>query len=195
MSACAIRPERDAQILNQFRVSGPALVKSVLGQLAKRREAVSVFLPQTENSFARGIVVEVTQDFVEIEVRRDDIAHVELANQLDLEFVSLIEGVKTQFQARLIRIETSDQLAYLQCALPETAYRLQRRDAFRVRPAPGSQPEIVVRTTPGAELSYEILDLSATGVAFVLSAGPYTLEVGDVLEHSRLELGPRVPIP
>jgi c-di-GMP-binding flagellar brake protein YcgR len=54
---------------------------------------------------------------------------------------------------------------------------------------------MVVRGNPGEEHEHDILDLSATGVAFRLREDQPTIREGQVIEHARMELGPQVPIP
>ena len=81
--------------------------------------------------------------------------------------VAYMDSVKLQFDIHGIVLVRGAQASTLQCALPTTIYRFQRRNAFRVRPAERQAPSAHFRhpALPDMALALRVLDLSIGGCA------------------------------
>lgn len=100
--------------------------------------------------------------------------------------VAYMDSVKLQFDIQGIVLVRGAQASTLQCALPTTIYRFQRRNAFRVRPAERQAPSAHFRhpAMPDMALALRVLDLSIGGCALwcpqdvpLLQAGTQLAEI------------------
>ncbi len=100
--------------------------------------------------------------------------------------VAYMDSVKLQFDIQGIVLVRGAQASTLQCALPATVYRFQRRNAFRVRPAERQAPTAHFRhpAMPDMALALRVLDLSIGGCALwcpqdvpLLQAGTQLAEI------------------
>ena len=106
--------------------------------------------------------------------------------------VAYMDSVKLQFDIHGIVLVRGAQASTLQCALPATIYRFQRRRAFRVRPAERQAPSAHFRhpAMPDMALALRVLDLSIGGCALwcpqdvpPLQAGTQLAQVTIALDH------------
>ena len=100
--------------------------------------------------------------------------------------VAYMDSVKLQFDIQGIVLVRGAEASTLQCALPATVYRFQRRNAFRVRPAERQAPTAHFRhpAMPDMALALRVLDLSIGGCALwcpqdvpLLQAGTQLAEI------------------
>lgn len=115
--------------------------------------------------------------------------------------VALHEGVKLQFELDALAIapgpDSAQGLWRLQSRMPHVIYRLQRRDAFRVTPSPLAPAQLWLATPgqAGRERSVQVVDVSATGMAFRWPERADTPpHEGSRLARCRLELAGTLPI-
>jgi c-di-GMP-binding flagellar brake protein YcgR len=188
------RRHKPEQNLDAFKVSATSSIAKLLAQLLREKLYVRAFLPGG-TEFAMGRIREQTEKYFDIEFLNDEARECRIDAGDRIDMVSRLDGIKVQFQVQRRETAQYSGATVLRCALPEVAYRLQRRDAFRVYPTPGTRLELVLRRESNREFAYEILNLSATGVGFALAADVPPVQIEQIFEHSRLELGTRVPIP
>ncbi len=104
--------------------------------------------------------------------------------------VAYLDAVKLQFDLHDLMLVRGGQTVTLQCALPATVFRFQRRGAFRVRPAGGGAPVARLRhpSIPEMELSLRVLDVSIGGCALFLPDDVPPMEPGRTLSQVSLVL-------
>jgi len=85
--------------------------------------------------------------------------------------------------------------ATLRAPIPAEVYRLQRREAFRVRPPAEDEAHCVQRLGVGRELRHALVDLSAGGLSVRMSADTPAPSPGRIWRHSRIETSAGLVIP
>ncbi|MGC1443245.1 MAG: flagellar regulator YcgR PilZN domain-containing protein [Burkholderiaceae bacterium] len=186
-------PERDLEKLSSFQLTSETGIRKLLDSLLSISGLISLYSDNDVNLFVISRLLEVSDTTLCFDLNTDRERTTFLEKQDAVTVVGFIDQVKVQFSAPIQQIETSDGATRLLCRFPDVMYRIQRRDAYRVRPPIGEPAQVVLRGTP--ERSLDILDLSATGVSFRLIENELSIKVGDTVEHARLEVGPQVPIP
>lgn len=106
--------------------------------------------------------------------------------------VAYLDAVKLQFELEDLVLVRSINSCALQARLPTTVYRLQRRQAFRVRTPERGAPQALLRhpSLPDMQLSLRVLDLSIGGCSLLQPDDVPPLEVGSLIHGVRLELDP-----
>ena len=104
--------------------------------------------------------------------------------------VAYMDSVKLQFDLHRIVLVRGAQTSTLKCALPDTVYRFQRRNAFRVRTADRQTPTAVFRhpSLPDTKLRLRVLDVSIGGCALWLPRDHPPLQAGTLLSEVQIEL-------
>ena len=104
--------------------------------------------------------------------------------------VAYMDSVKLQFDIDRFLLVRGVNASTLQCALPGSIYRFQRRNAFRVRVADRHTPTARFRhpSIPDMALSLRVLDVSIGGCALWLPGDHPTLQAGTRIADTALEL-------
>ncbi|MCX7274611.1 MAG: flagellar brake protein [Burkholderiales bacterium] len=109
--------------------------------------------------------------------------------------VALPENIRIQFDCPQPRITGNGDRFEVICAMPTLIHRIQRRDAYRVRPPMRRPVQCVMRPFQGQERAYQVLDVSATGVALAIDPEFALPAIGEIWQHCRLEIPGYAPIP
>jgi flagellar brake protein len=104
--------------------------------------------------------------------------------------VAYLDSVKLQFDLLGMLLVRSARACALQCALPRSMLRFQRRTAYRVRTNERHAPTARLRhpAIPDMGLSLRVLDVSIGGCALFLPADVPLIEPGMRLDGVRIEL-------
>jgi flagellar brake protein len=104
--------------------------------------------------------------------------------------VTYMEAVKLQFDLHDIVLVHGASSATLQCALPQSMYRFQRRNAYRVRAPSRHGPVARLRhpSLPDMKLALRVLDVSLGGCALWLPANVPGLQPGTLIADVAVEL-------
>ncbi len=104
--------------------------------------------------------------------------------------VAYMDSVKLQFDLHHIMAVHGAQASTLQCELPASIYRFQRRHAYRVRSAQRNAPTARLRhpSIPDMQLGLRVLDLSIGGCALWLPKDLPALQAGTRLADVVVEL-------
>ena len=104
--------------------------------------------------------------------------------------VAYMDSVKLQFDLHHIVAVHGAQASTLQCALPTSIYRFQRRNAYRVRSGERNAPTARLRhpSIPDMQLGLRVLDLSIGGCALWLPKDLPTLQAGTRIADVVVEL-------
>ncbi len=186
-------PEEDVEKLAEFRLTETKSIRRLLTEVVNADALVSLYSDEDPNVFIVSRMVSINETELELEIRTEPARREDVLRHGHCTVVGFMDHVKVQFDATFI--DADPNISIVRCAIPELIFRIQRRSAYRVRPPIGQPGHVVVRDAPGEEDVYEIMDISATGLSFRRLANDREFQVGDLLEHSRMELGPRVPVP
>jgi c-di-GMP-binding flagellar brake protein YcgR len=106
--------------------------------------------------------------------------------------VAYLDSVKLQFDVQHITLVRGAQAATLQCALPASVFRFQRRNAYRVRTDGRHGPCARLRhpSIPDMPLALRVLDVSIGGCALWLPQDVPPLQAGTRIGEATIELGP-----
>ncbi|MFK7962773.1 MAG: flagellar brake protein [Burkholderiaceae bacterium] len=186
-------PETDLEKLAEFKIEATRPIRRLLDDLANKKALISLYSNEDPSVFIVSRIKSVEQDAIELEIQTERERRVTVLQHGYCTVVGFMDQLKVQFEATFIDADPESQT--VRCEMPAVLFRIQRRSAYRVRPPIGQPGQVAVRLSPGKEHHFELLDLSATGLSFKRVAEDETFEVGDVIEHARMELGPRIPVP
>ena len=128
-------------------------------------------------------------------MRADESRRAAILGGREVWVIGFLETIKVQFRAGSLSVVDTPKGPVLRCSLPHTVYRIQRRDAYRVRPLVAEPIICFVRDGRGGESGYRVIDFSVTGVAYAMPPGAALPPADTVLRHCRLEVGQRIAIP
>ncbi len=105
--------------------------------------------------------------------------------------VAYMDSVKLQFDVQHITLVRGTQAATLQCALPGSIYRFQRRNAYRVRTDGRHGPAARLRhpSMPDMMLALRVLDVSIGGCALWCPFDVPPLQAGTRIGEVTVDLG------
>ncbi len=184
-----------------FRVEGTMAVRSLVRELLGSRSLVVVYAADDPDVFLVTRILALEADTVEFDFSgRNDHRDALLAAPW-LTVVGTPGPVKIQFRvtgAELVRAAPGSPPGAgerLSALLPSEGWRVQRRNAFRVRPMPQDKARVMLRTDDGGDVGGPLTDLSAGGLSFEWPAGQPIPELGATLHHCRIEADGRAAIP
>jgi flagellar brake protein len=110
--------------------------------------------------------------------------------------VAFLDTVKVQFtiDAPIVSQAPSDSWE-ASAALPARLFRIQRREAFRVRPLDHDAVHCVLRLGANEEVRMRVLDFSAGGLSLRWPRAMALPAQGTTFAHSRIEFGQAIAIP
>lgn len=215
-SVSAIGPDAPGSLNPGFRIEGEFAVRAILRELMTRRAFVTLYPDGRHDDPLITTIVYVDANGVELDASGLSHGAAALRNARCAVGVAFPDNVKTQFELRSLSVveeassarspggvadspvsrRASDAAVItLQAPLPAEVYRIQRRDAFRVRPPLDDAARCIRRLGEGNEIAYELFDLSAGGLSIVLPAGEAPPSRDQLWRHSRIETGNGRTIP
>lgn len=181
------RPETNAQVLAQFVVHDPRLIRSTLRELAHNFGMLCLVATRPVRAWVVTRVRTVDAQHVELEVNTDAHRRAALLNATDLYLVAELESIKVQVQLKKLQPKAgSDETMVVE--IPTLIHRIQRRDGFRVRPVAPMRMVCNVRDGNGGFQPWPVVDASVIGLALRAPPGTATPKPGDQFSHATLEL-------
>ena len=106
--------------------------------------------------------------------------------------VAFLETEKLQFLMERMGLVRDPQGLALQCRLPASILRFQRRKSFRVKVPSFAPPSLRFRMpgNPDEVIVGKVMDISVGGCAVLLPKGAPLFEAGTLIESSRVDLEP-----
>lgn len=122
-----------------------------------------------------------------------DESHPQLQTLVDADeamAVTYLDSVKLQFELDHLVLVRGKHGVSLQAAMPDSIYRFQRRESFRVRPTARVAPHLTLRhpALPDMLVRLRILDLSVGGCALLVPSDVPELRPGLVINGVQVEL-------
>ena len=184
-----------------FRVEGTMAVRSLVRELLGSRSLVVLYAADDPDVFLVTRLLALEADTVEFDFTGGNDHRDALLAAPWLTVVGAPGPVKIQFRvtaAEVVRpagVDGPQAGERLSALLPSEGWRVQRRNAFRVRPMPEDEARVTMRIGDGNESSGSLTDLSAGGLSFEWPEGRPIPELGTTLHHCRIETHGRAPIP
>jgi flagellar brake protein len=189
-------PETDPAQIQSFRVDEALGIRGVLRELMTRRAMVTIYAPDNFETFVPSRVLAIDERALDLDFVAEDARQREILSHPSVLVIGTLDRIKVQFEVSGFAQTTLDENPALHCPVPKTVYRIQRRDAFRVRPLATEPVTCHVRDGRGGESAWKVLDFSALGVAFSVPPDQTPPAEREVLQHCRLEFAPsRAAIP
>ena len=176
--------------LDEFRITAPREIASMLRQLCDG--CVQVNLNASDGSVVCATVWAMDADRASLGFNVDpsDPALQGMLECQEVVVVAYLESVKLQFDIHDLVLVHSTRATVLNCAYPRELFRVQRRNAYRVRPLIRHSPVARVRHTDIADmqLALRVLDVSIGGCALFLPDDVPPMQVGAVMNQVAIEL-------
>lgn len=202
-----IGPDAPGALEPQFRIEGAFAVRAVLRELMTRRTLVTIYPEDRVVDALVTRIVHVDADGVEFDASGQARSAQALREARFATGVAFPENVKTQFRLEPLALDegsappapgaaaAKSAWTTLRAPVPAEVYRLQRRDAFRVRPPAEDDAHCVQRVNVGRELRHPLVDLSAGGVSIRMSTQEPAPSRGRIWRNSRIETAGALVIP
>ncbi len=183
--------------IDEFRVDGAIGVRSLVRELIEARGLISMFSGGSAEDFVVTRVLALEDDEIEFDFNTDPQREAALLAAPFLVVVGLPGPVKIQLRIDQFRVRRGEGAnpKVLVANLPASGWRIQRRNAFRVRPPQHDDAVVVLRRTDRSEWRCPMIDLSVGGLAVWLPDGLTPPPAGTVWRHSRIEASGLDPIP
>lgn len=188
-------PDTDPQTAHRFGIVEAREIRWTLQEIVSAGAPVTLYRADDFDSFLVSRLLGHDRRSVRFDFVGDRGPNVPFPSDGDLVAVAVIDRIKVQFDVRDPQPLQPDGFPELHCALPERIVRIQRREAFRVRPPERHAVHCVLRGPEGGEHRYRVHDISVDGVALTVPAGQPAPVPGEIRRHCRLEIADLPPIP
>jgi flagellar brake protein len=176
--------------LDDFRISAPSEVVSYLKLLCTGSVMLNLVGQDGEGVPATVWAVDTTRHVLTLSVDLTDPVLERLLATNRSVAVGYLDNIKVQFDASGLAVASRGQQGAVSMSIPKEVFRFQRRDAYRVKPAPRFAPSAHMRH-PAARhepLELRVLDVSVSGCALLVPAGSPPMEPGSTLEGVHIDL-------
>lgn len=184
-------PEPDSPELESYKVYSHA---EIVGVLRKLRDACVLVTAYFDAEPGFGVTTLLGVDDGSGTVVFDNLSLEAAQRRLlaapRVTFVGFVEAIKLQFSAHGARATTFEGKPAFAVQLPDQVLRLQRRDAFRVRPPLSKPATCRLPLEPAADTfeALRILDISIGGLAILTYPERIDLSSGMLIEGCQLDL-------
>lgn len=184
-----------------FRVDGTMAVRALVRELIGARALITLYAAEDPDHFIVTRILALEADSIEVDFSGDLDCRQALLRAPYLTVVGVPGSVKIQF--RLSDVELAHPAdgtgkgsgGILTAPVPSRGWRVQRRNAFRVKPPLTDQASVTVRVAGGAEFKGRLTDLSVGGATVLWQTGGAQPELGTTLRHCRINANDVAPIP
>ena len=188
-------PETDVGELSQYRVSGTSPIHGLLKELIAQRALIALYAHGNFDDFVVTQVTRIDERSIDFAFVTDDARRSAILASDGVIVIGFLESIKVQFSTSTLSIVDSPSGSVLRCSIPFEMFRIQRRDAYRVRPLASEPVTCHIRDGNGGEVVYQVLDFSVTGLTLLCAPDVESPHEGQSFAHSRLEIGLRIAIP
>ncbi len=175
---------------DNHRISSPNEIRSVMHSIAEKGNRVALYY-NDGNDFILTTILAVDNAGLWLEQSRSAADNRRVAESNRLVFVSSHQQIKVQFVASQASSELYQGHAAFHLPLPDSLYRLQRREYYRLL-TPVTKPlrcVIVKKDIPGTKpLEFVIMDISCGGVGLTCMESDTELTPGSSYPDCTIEL-------
>jgi flagellar brake protein len=188
-------PETDIGELSQYRVSGSFPINGLLKELIAHRALIALYARGNFDDFVVTQVTRIDDRSIDFAFVTDDARRSAILASDGVIVIGFLESIKVQFSTNTLSIVDAPDGSVLRCTIPFEMFRIQRRDAYRVRPLSSEPVTCHVRDGKGGETVFRVIDFSVTGLSLLAAPGMDLPSEGQAFAHSRIEIGQRIAIP
>ena len=176
--------------LSQFRVGSPAEIVALLRQLADGNVLVHLSTPEGASYTTTVWALDPARGLLCLSADAHDHKLQALLESEEVVAVGYLDSVKLQFDIQDLVLVHGHKASVLSCPAPQTMYRFQRREAFRVRPIIRTSPtaRLAHPDAPDKDLALRVIDISIGGCAVFLPEDVPPMRAGTMLPSVHLEL-------
>jgi c-di-GMP-binding flagellar brake protein YcgR len=176
--------------LDDYRITSAGEIQGLIQRLLEERTLVTLSGPQGERYITMLWQTDAASHCLSFSAEDGDSRLDELLEGGEIAAVAYLDSIKIQFDLDGVLQVSGPQGRNLRANWPQTIYRFQRRDAFRVQPLNNHTPTARLNhpALPDMPLSLRVLDVSLSGVALFLPDNVPMIPAGVKLAHCRLEL-------
>lgn len=177
--------------LDDFRVSAPSEVLAYLRNLCDGNVILTLVAPDGRHGATTVWAVSGERGTLSFSVDAADPVFEHILKAGSAIAVGYLDSIKVQFDvAGLVPLRQAGRLSALGADIPPVLYRIQRRNAYRVKPLPRTAPIAHMRHPDARHVPLEmrVLDLSIGGCSLVAPPNSPRLETGMVLENVHIDL-------
>jgi len=182
----------DDESLEDFRISQPLEILSLLGRMADQSEILALVAGNGAPCLSAITGMDRGRRLLWLFGARGDARLQHLLVSSGVVAVGYLDHVKIQFGVHNLQWLPAAGDGRLACLLPLELYRFQRRSYFRVRPM--LSPPAVARVQGGAmprPMELVVIDISMTGVGLRLPPDSPPIEIGGHIPRAVLVLDAR----
>ncbi|MCL4747844.1 MAG: flagellar brake protein [Burkholderiaceae bacterium] len=184
-------PESSPDLLARFSVSAALEVRAAIEDLLRGHAQITVHVARGTAAAFTTRLLAIERDALLFELDPGELDARCAADSGQATIVGLLDRVKVQFDVADLQVRET----MLACSVPRHVARIQRRDAYRVRPPQPRQAWCALRLPQGAERVYPVLDISATGLALKIPPDETPPAIGQRWQHCRVDAPGYPPIP
>ncbi len=153
--------------VEQYRLHSRNEIVGKLRTLARSRTLATVFFDHGSKSLITTIIeVLPDKDLLVFDYGNDETINNRLIQTDSVVIKTQHDGVTCQFTTHSIKKAKFQGQAVFACVIPENIIWLQRRETYRARLPMGSSASCTLTKQDGSVVTYKILDISTTGIAF-----------------------------
>lgn len=186
-------PEPPGELLEACALVGGPVATALLRELVRQDAPIALRRRGDPDTHGFGRLVASNDSGIEVIITDAEATGVLVTTDEDYVAVGFLDGIKIQFDASLSETATGPGEHRLRGANPAAVYRLQRREAYRVRIPPG-RGFCTLRTKTAEETLAPVIDLSARGLSLSWQDAELP-PAGTIWKHARLELADHPPLP
>ena len=176
-------------------------VRALVRELMAARSLVTLYAADDPDHFIVTRLLALEADSLEFDFSGDAASQQALMQAPYLTVVGVPGPVTIQFRITDVEVVQSAGAANegpgasLTAPVPSHGWRVQRRNAFRVKPPSGDQATVAVRLPGNAEFHGQLTDLSVGGLSVLWQTASVEPELGATLRHCRIDADDIAPIP
>lgn len=173
-----------------FRIVSPKEIEFMLRNVAENASRVALYYGDA-NYFILTTLLGVDDSGLWLEQGPDSTGNRRIIESEDLVCVSSHLNVKIQFATDQASASEYQGYPAFYLPMPDSIYRIQRRDSFRLTPPPSDPLRCVIPTSDPQEKRQQevtIMDISAGGVKITCAENDLELEEGKTYENCQIRL-------
>jgi c-di-GMP-binding flagellar brake protein YcgR len=180
-------PEPEGPDHEEFRVHDRFEIIGILRDIIERRSLVTLDF-SGEFIVTNLLALNPETGDLFFDVARDENTNTRIRAASRLLFVTLVDNIKTQFEAQRAETASFGNHPALRTRMPASVLRLQRRNHFRVKTPRTESLACTIPMPDRAVPSFVVENLSVSGIAVL--AGPHleAFQPGAVFNNCRIEL-------
>lgn len=181
----------DAADLEQFRLESPTEVLRILRDLIRDHQLVTAYFNDGREFILTTILhVDPEANHLVLDYGADEQMNRRLLERQRALFVTRHNQVRVQFSAEQIVRATYQSLPALVVPIPESLFRVQRREYFRLNAPMGHHLNLSFAAPDGSEINARIVDISVGGIGIIEPGEDEDCnwEAGTLIANCRIEL-------